>query len=296
MGFEPCRYDGTMATYDLVSKLAPYVEFLTVCPEVDMGLGVPRPPMILVEADETTQVLIQSTRTDLTRRAREFCATYLRQLPPVDGFLLKAHSPSCGVNSTPIHNERLEPIKMGSGFFAQSVLSAFPTLPVADEEMLAQPDARRHFLTRIFALADLRETFERLQSIAQLEQFHAKYKYLLMAHSPQNQKHLGALIATWKDRGLDATRQAYATTFSATLAHVPSLGMHVNAIQHILGYFKDLLSPEEKKHIHRKLEELLNGLTTLQNILQELRATVARLPNSYIEGQAYLWPFPDELA
>lgn len=160
-----CRYDGAVIEAPLVRRLAPFVELVPVCPELEIGLGVPRDPVRLVTlpgGPDRPRMVQPSTGRDLTGAMTAFSRAFLERVGPVDGFLLKSRSPSCGVADTKLyggaesHGEE-SPVGLGAGLFARAVLERFGELPVADEERLADPEARHRFLADLFARARRRE-------------------------------------------------------------------------------------------------------------------------------------------
>lgn len=157
LGFAAVRYNGLMLADDFVSALTRYVEFVQVCPEVGIGLGVPRDPIRIV--DTGTQRLVQpSTRRDLTVVMQAFAGEWLGSLRKVDGFILKARSPSCGIADVKTFQsmETETPTGTGMGLFAEEVQRRFPDAAIEDECRLKDPVVRREFLIRIFASAGAR--------------------------------------------------------------------------------------------------------------------------------------------
>lgn len=160
-----CRYDGAVIHAPLVRRLAPFLELVPVCPEVEIGLGVPRDPVRLVTppaAPDRPRMVQPATGRDLTGAMTAFSRAFLERVGPVDGFLLKSRSPSCGVEDTKLYAGPGEetPVGLGAGLFARAVLERFGHLPVADEERLADPEARHRFLAELFARARRREAGE----------------------------------------------------------------------------------------------------------------------------------------
>jgi uncharacterized protein YbbK (DUF523 family) len=134
LGFEACRWNGEIIGSDAVEKLRDRVEFVTVCPEQDIGLGVPRKPINLVLVDGVVRVIQSETGGDLTDKLKEFSEAFLERLDTVDGFILKSRSPSCGHGTTKIHDG--SSVYLGSGVFASCVEKLYPDCVILDEEKL----------------------------------------------------------------------------------------------------------------------------------------------------------------
>jgi uncharacterized protein YbbK (DUF523 family) len=142
-----------MVSSDVVKLLKPHVDLLPVCGEVEIGLGVPRDPIRLIPESGAVRLYQPSTGRDCTEEMTRFAARHLDGLPPVDGFLLKSRSPTCGMKDVKIYPGREgqgAPRTDGVGFFAQAVLARYPNLAVEDEGRLTNYGIRDHFLTRIF--------------------------------------------------------------------------------------------------------------------------------------------------
>ena len=153
------RYDGThRRDAALIDALSRHVEWVSVCPEVEIGMGTPREPIGLVvhvdgvpSARARVRLLGLSTGEDWTDRMQTWARERLNALTPLklSGYVFKAGSPSCGIHGVPVHAGNME--RVGRGLFAQALITALPDLPVADEEELTHTAGRDDFLRRIRA-------------------------------------------------------------------------------------------------------------------------------------------------
>lgn len=154
-----CRYDGAGIRSEVVRLLGPYVEWVPVCPEVEIGLGVPRPPIRIEAAgsEESGLRLVEpSTGRDLTDRMLGFARSFADGMGDVDGAILKSRSPSCGLGDVKVHRGGAVASEEGTGMFAAVLRARFPELPMEDEARLLDPSVRRAWLTRVFERAGLR--------------------------------------------------------------------------------------------------------------------------------------------
>ncbi|MCD6463021.1 MAG: DUF523 domain-containing protein [Thermotogae bacterium] len=151
LGFARCRYNGKIIEVGWLEELKSFVELLPVCPEVAIGLGVPRDPISLVLKNGEKRLVQVSTGCDLTEYMRNFSREFLSSLSKVSGFILKSKSPSCGVYDTPVFADLSTgiPVSYGSGLFTQMVFEFFPSLPIVDEKYLTLPENRYEFLKKI---------------------------------------------------------------------------------------------------------------------------------------------------
>ncbi|MEN2981743.1 MAG: DUF523 and DUF1722 domain-containing protein [Thermus sp.] len=198
LGFAAVRYSGELIPDRVVQALGAHVDFVPVCPEVEIGLGVPRPTVRLVRGGEGVRMLQPSTGEDLTGRMAAFSGAFLQGLGRVEGFILKNRSPSCALKDAKVYAPRGGVVGRGPGLFAQAVEEAFPLLPKEDEGRLTSAQVRAHFFTRIFGLARLRM----VQDLPGLMAFHARYKLLLTAYHQGEARALGRLLAGAKGRPL----------------------------------------------------------------------------------------------
>ena len=145
LGFEHCRWNGKIIPSQAVEELKNQVEFITVCPETDSGLGVPRNPIDLYEKDGDIRAIQSYSGIDVTDRLRDFADCFLSRHKDVRGFILKSSSPSCGNVSTRIHGR----VDYGDGIFTKLVKSFIPDSIITDEIVLEEPDSRRRFLEKV---------------------------------------------------------------------------------------------------------------------------------------------------
>lgn len=291
---EAVRYNGATVEDKLAKTLSNYVNVIKVCPEVAIGLGVPREKIIVYRQGPDMLLFQPATGKDLTKEMISFTEEFLGSLPEVDGFLLKSKSPSCGVSNTLHYRDPWgkEFYARGKGLFAKLVIERFPHLPVEDEGRLKNPEIRDHFLSSIFALADLRSF--RPKSIKDLMNFHQRYKYFLMAHHQLKLKQMGRLVAEGS-KSLEETYESYKKLFVQTIANRPSKKKHYNVILHIYGHLSSKLKEREKHHFLKLAEDYKEGKIPRTLLIELLKNWAYRFENEYLMTQTYLWPYPEEL-
>ncbi len=155
---ERVRYDGRSAEDPLILKLTEEFERIPVCPELSVGLGVPREKIIVYREEKEIRVSQPATGLELTQRLKEFAGEFLESVGEVDGFILKSRSPSCGVSRTKTY---LDPdgrvyAGLGKGLFALEVLRRFPLYPVEDEVRIRRERNLYLFLAKAYTLFFLR--------------------------------------------------------------------------------------------------------------------------------------------
>lgn len=296
LGLEHCRYDGSIIPEPIVTALQKHVEFIPVCPEVEIGLGTPRPPVRLVRIGEKIRLVQPDTGRDLTETMQNFASAFLGALPPVDGFILKNRSPSCGIKDAKIYagTEKAPAVGMGPGVFGGAVCTRFPDLPIEDEGRLTNRALREHFFTRVFALARLREVLDS-GDMSALVAFHTQHKFLLMAYNQSRLRELGRLVANPQRRPTKEVLAQYAAGFRAALARPPRRPAVVNALMHALGYFSEKLTSAEKGYFLDLLNAYREGRQPLSTLVGVLRAWMLRFEEPYLAKQIFFSPFPEAL-
>jgi uncharacterized protein YbgA (DUF1722 family)/uncharacterized protein YbbK (DUF523 family) len=295
---EKVRFDGghKLDQY-AVGVLGRYVDWVPVCPELEMGLGVPREALRLVGEPEAPRLVTVKTHVDHTDGMLAWARGRVQQLRELDldGYLLKSKSPSCGMERVRVYTEAGMPSRSGAGLFARVLLDALPLLPVEEEGRLNDPWLRECFVVRLFTHHRWRQLTRRRVRPADLVAFHARHKLLLMAHSEPHLRALGKLVAqagTVEPGGL--VRQ-YAQGLLAGLRVRATTRKHTNVLQHLAGYLRERLERGDRDEVHGSIADYHQGLVPLIVPLTLLRHHVRRLGLGYLQDQVYLDPHPKEL-
>ncbi len=295
---ESVRFDGGHKRDPfLTDTLGPFVEWVPVCPEVECGFGTPRESMRLVRVEQGVRLLTVKTAIDLTDRLERYAHKRVAKLEVEDlsGYVLKKDSPSCGMERVKVYGGQGAPDKSGRGLFAASLMERYPSLPVEEEGRLSDPRLRENFVERVFAYWRLRGLFGGRWNQGALVAFHTAHKLILMAHSPEAYRTLGRLVAGAREVPRHELERRYTELFMSGLTVMATPRRHVNVLQHIAGYFKNLLDPGSKAELAGAIDDYRRGLVPLVVPITLLRHYV-RLHNvSYLVGQLYLDPHPKEL-
>jgi uncharacterized protein YbgA (DUF1722 family)/uncharacterized protein YbbK (DUF523 family) len=295
---EAVRYDGGHKRDAFVTDtLGRYVTWVPVCPEVEIGLGTPREAIRLQGDPAAPRLVGTKTGVDLTRRMTDHARGRVRVLAGLglSGYILKRASPSCGMERVKVYSADGMPGRMGRGLFASALVGALPLLPVEEEGRLADPRLRENFITRVFAHSRLGALREAGGRAGDLVAFHTAHKYLLLAHSPRQYATLGRLVAERPESGRARWLDAYAEQFMAALGAMATTKKHVNVLQHLMGFFKDRLTPPEKRELLGLIDDYARGLVPLVVPITLVNHYVARFDVAYVRDQVYLRPHPKEL-
>ncbi|OVE75487.1 hypothetical protein BVX97_04420 [bacterium E08(2017)] len=293
---ENVRYNG-MHKRDsfIVDTLSQFVDFVGVCPEYESGMGVPREAMRLVGDVDNYKLLTSNTGRDMTPIMMDWIA---KKLPELDGenlcgFIFKSRSPSSGMERVKIYNGKGGMAGRGSGLFAKAFMERYPLLPCEDDGRLNDPVLRENFIERIFTLDRYREVAGSSKKAKDLVRFHSDHKYLLMSHSEKHCRQMGKLVADGAKN--KATFQEYEDMLLEAMKLKSTVRKHVNVLQHIMGYFKNQLTHDEKEELLETIENYRNEYVPLIVPITLLNHFERKYQVEYLKTQYYLHPHPVEL-
>ncbi len=296
---EEVRFDGGHK-HDryLTGVLGQWVRWVPVCPEVDIGLPIPRPSIRLENHDGSVRLVNPRSGEDLTDRMRTYSERKVSDLQELnlDGYVLKRASPSCGMERLKVYPPHGgSPDRDGVGIYAQVLMRRWPGLPIEEEGRLNDPVLRENFIERVFCRHRWRNLVTGGLSRARLVEFHTAHKLLLRSHNEAGYQRLGRIVAAAGSMPDATLYERYEAELHATLATRTTTKRHVNVLYHILGYLKKVLDPAEKQEVIGLIEDYRTGLLPLIVPVTLLRHHVHRHSVSYMLGQLYLEPHPKEL-
>jgi uncharacterized protein YbgA (DUF1722 family)/uncharacterized protein YbbK (DUF523 family) len=295
---EAVRYDGGhKRDRYLTDVLGRYFEWVPVCPEVEVGMGTPRPPIRLVRGADGVRLVETTGDRDWTRAMESYARKRVRALAALDlcGYVLKSKSPSCGMERVKVWSAKGMPENDGVGSFAAELRRRLPTLPVEEEGRLHDARLRENWIERVFAYRRLRTLLAGRLTRGRLVAFHTAHKLQLLSHSETHYRELGRLVAGAKGVPDAELRARYETGFMAALARPATPRRHANVLQHALGHLRGKVDPAVSRELLAGIEDYARGLVPLVVPLTMLRHYVKRAELAYLAGQIYLDPHPKEL-
>jgi uncharacterized protein YbgA (DUF1722 family)/uncharacterized protein YbbK (DUF523 family) len=294
------RYDGGhKQDRFLTDTLGQYFSWVSVCPEVEFGLGTPRPTIRLERRGEKIHLIMPSEQRDITKGMQTWSHQRTKALTHDDlcGFVLKNRSPSCGMERVKVHPEKQGPSrKDGRGVFAEALLKQFPNLPIEEEGRLCDPRLRENWITRVFAYHRVTRLWQSRWTIGDLVAFHTAHKYLLLAHSPQTYRDLGRLVAAAKQHPRNKLKAIYERELMEGLKKIATAAKNTNVMQHMAGYFKKQWDSPSRRELLSLITDYREGFVPLIVPLTLIAHYVRIFDVEYLRGQVYLNPHPKELA
>lgn len=295
LGIESCRYNGDIIPNKFIDKLKSYVDIKTVCPEVSIGMGIPREPARIVHSKEGYKFYQPGTGIDWTNKMTKFSDKYLDEMGEVDGFIMKYRSPSCAVSNAKVYSSVDAKIhKNGPGLFGGEIIKRFKGLAIEDEGRLNNYTIRENFLIKIFMLADFRGV-KSTNKISELTKFHAKNKLLLMAFDQEGMRKIGSIAANTSGKEIEETFEEYAAGLKEAISSNWTAGSWINALMHAFGYFKKELSKDEKDLFLKYVEEYRDERIPLVVLIRLIESWAVKYDDKYILSQTFISPYPIEL-
>jgi uncharacterized protein YbgA (DUF1722 family)/uncharacterized protein YbbK (DUF523 family) len=281
----------------LTDTLGQFFEFVTVCPEVEVGMGVPRPTVRLVWLGDKIRVVDPKNDVDWTAAMEDHAVSQVSMVDDheLSGFILKSKSPTCGVERVKVYAESGMPSYKGRGVFTTELMRRYPRLPVEEEGRLNDPGLRENFVERVFAYHRLRDTFNDSWTIGSIVDFHTDEKLLLRAHHEVTHRELGRLVANAAEVPRPAFAAEYQQGFMKTMGYKSTVRKHTNVLEHMLGYLRDTGDGLARTQAHSAIEDYRNGLVPLIVPVTLFSFLAARYEIDYLTRQSYLNPHPKEL-
>ena len=293
--FSACRYDGQIINNKYINKLKKYIDFSPICPEVEIGMDIPRDTIRLIKGKNDSEKKLYQPKTQkyFTTEMNSFSKKYFNQINIVDGFILKADSPSCGISTAKIYPRTGDVAAegRGSGLFTSHILSTFPYHPKEEEKRLNNVFIREHFYTSIFSIANYRK----VNTVDSLYKYHAKNKYLFMSYNQLLMRDMGKIAASANKKNIESIIEKYFESLLKLFRKKSRIPSNINTHMHVMGYFKKMLSHKEKTHFLNILEQYRNKQIPISSVNSVLISWINRFGNKYLEKQSFFYPFPLEL-
>ena len=278
--------------------LGNYFEYVPVCPEMEVGMGVPRETVALYGTLEEPKMISKKSKIDWTERMNRYLKDRINQLTrdELSGYIFKSKSPSCGIARVPVFSETdRSKARHGAGMFANAFIKRFPLVPIEDEGRLNDAKIRENFIVRVFSFNRLQNLMDKDYSRGALVDFHTRHKFLLLAHSRKHYTALGSLVANSKSLKYKEIKTQYSTLFMEALTYKSTPKKNTDVLLHMMGFLKKVLTKGEKEDILTTFEDYRKELLPLIVPVTLIRHQVKKYNIEYLKDQIYLNPHPKEL-
>lgn len=296
---EKVRFDGGhKQDLFLIDTLGRYVEWVPICPEVEIGLGTPRESLRLVGSPESPRLVSPKSGSDHTRAMQTWARARLEALAAQElhGYVLKKDSPSCGLFRVRVYGEKGMPARTGQGIFARELVKRLPLLPVEEEGRLHDMRLRENFIEQIFAYYRWTRLLDEDPTPRGLVRFHTAHKLIVLAHSPRHYQEMGRLVARAGSRSWEGLAETYGGLLMEALRVVGTPRKHANVLTHLMGYLRKGLGSADKAELLGLIEDYRRGLVPLVVPITLMQHHFRRHPvHDWVHQQAYLNPYPKEL-
>lgn len=296
---EEVRYDGGHKRSRLCrDDLGKYFDYVPLCPEVGIGMGIPRDPIRLVGDPQAPRAVgVDDPDQDVTDDLKNYAREQLPGLSDICGYIFMKGSPSCGLFRVKVYRNNGHPQEAsGRGIFADAVATARPLLPVEESGRLQDPVLRENFIARVFAYANWQALKQEGLTASGIVDFHSRYKYTLMAANPQSYTELGRMVSEAGRHDPEELGERYFAALMSALTHKANRKSHTNVLMHLQGYLKKHLDSREKQKLSEVIEQYRHGTVPLIVPITLLKHHFNNHPDEYIARQAYLQPYPDDLS
>lgn len=285
------RYDGRHKHEPyLTGVLGDRVRFVPVCPELDIGLGVPREPIHLLAGPGDVRLVGVDSGEDHTAAMRVYGGRRVDELrrAGLDGYVLKSRSPSCGLDDVPVRDAVSgEVVDHDRGRFAAVLVDRIPDLPVTGEDRLAVADERDRFLERLCVRHRWRRRFGGAPTRRGLVDLHTRHEMQVRAHSPGAHRELGALVDRAGQEDLDTVTRIYRRILHGALDEPTTRDRHVDVMHRLARVLGDL-----DPGLRDAIDGYAAGDSGWPTIAERLRRAASQA-SPWFGGQTYLDPLAE---
>lgn len=291
------RFDSGHKKYPYATELlSDFFNLVGVCPEVESGLGIPRPTIHLRGQPEAPRVVeVMNPENDHTDRLLKYSKEKVKAFANLSGFILKNKSPSCGMERVKVYQQAPEQPKMGVGIFAKALMEAYPLMPMEEEGRLNDPVLRENFIERIFIYYRWHTKVLTQLSAQTILDFHTEHKLILLAHHQQAYRDLGKQLADLKNKDIEHFAKIYFQQVMTAMKVKANRKSHTNVLMHIQGYFKLKIDAQDKQELSDAIERYRLAQVPLIVPITLLKHHLLKHPDEYLLKQRYLYPYPEEL-
>lgn len=294
LGFENCRYDGNIIQFDILQHLQKYIDFIEICPEYDIKLGIPRYPLKLVQKNDL-HLIQSSTKKDITDSMNSYTDKLILKMHYINGIIIKSKSPSCGIKTVKIYSSEYEQKLLhnyGTGLFIERFLQHYSYLPFIDEINIKNDDMQDNYFVSVFLYTDFKNHCD---TLTQLFQFHKRNKLLLMSFNKNIQKKLDSILINNQNMNELYIIKKYTCMFKTVLLHSPSRNKYVDIFIYIVDLLSNILNTSEIKSLFENIYIYYIGNISILNLRNIFNQYILKYKLDYLTNQSIFSPYPYNL-
>lgn len=295
---EKVRFDaGHKNQKFLTETLSEFFKYQPFCPEVAIGLGVPRSSLRLIKDDEgKLNAIMPKTNENHTEALSDYADKTVQRIQSISGYVLKSKSPSCGMNRVRVYDAEGNSLpSTGVGIFAQKLMEAMPNLPIEEEGRLNDNHLRENFIKHVFVYKDWQDNVQANLTHKALVDFHTRHKLLLILHHYGNSKILGKLLVMANEKTLKETSEKYLALLTKTLRILPQKRHHGQVLTRVVVKINKELNDTQKKDILNMIDEYTAGEIPLSAPIRMVKHYLTAIDNDFLNQSSYLNPYPESL-
>jgi len=288
---EKVRFDGNHKHQPFITdELGNIFSFVPICPEMAIGLGVPRRPIRLVGGTTRLRAVgVHDSDLDVTDKLVDYGKQVASTSKHLSGYIFKKGSPSCGMERVKIYGDNRFVSNDGIGLFANEIMRANTLLPAEEEGRLQNPSLKENFIQRVIVYYRWQQLMLRSLTVKALIEFHTRQKFLLLAHDERAYREIGRLLARVASRNLAEIADSYIHLLMNGLKKPSTRKRHTNVLQHIMGFLKKHIDSDDKQELQSLIQGYLIGELPLEVPKSLLRHHFRRFSNPFIKDQFYLY-------
>ncbi|WP_319507320.1 DUF523 and DUF1722 domain-containing protein [uncultured Methanolobus sp.] len=291
--FDNVRYNGQVIPSQIVRDMIPFVDFIKVCPEVEIGLGVPRETLRIIKQDGEYRLVQPKTGEDLTEKMNTFTSEFLDELGDMDGFIFKGLSPSMGIEDVKVYSGiSMSPvIEKSAGLFAGEVIARYPGYPIEENERLRNSHIRHHFLTQLYTFTTFRQV-KKESSLEGLLKFHKNNRFLFMSYNTEILVEMSELLGSGKK--VNQLFSEYESLLKQLMRKPGSLDLKMGTARNMFSMFEDT-TPAENSFFEDMLGRYSNNRISEDCVIELLRMFASRSFGEDAYEYSFLYPYPEGL-
>ncbi len=284
-----CRYDGQGYNDKVIQSLKDYVDIQTVCPELAIGLSIPREPIRIEmnKENEEYRLIDYNSKNDYTNQMTEFSEEFINGLDDIDGFILKSRSPTCGLKDAKVYyrGNKCSIRSNENGFFSQKIIDKYDYLPIENEGRLKNYNIRDNFFTRIFFINNLKNN-------KNIIEFHKNNLLLLKSYDEESTNEVSDILN--ENRMEDQVHQ-YKEKVLNIVSNQRKKENKLSIIIKVFEKYKNMLNEEEINMFNGLIESYENQRIPFSTLEVVIKMYATRFKDKDILNQTFFYPYPENL-